>query len=140
MKFTADSGAHQVTMDAKPPFGDDSAMTPKHLLLAGIAGCTAMDVVALLKKHKQTFESFEVGVDGKLTEGVFPAVFSQINLLFKMKGAVDKSHLLESIKLSQTKFCGVTAMVSKSVPIAYIVELNGDKIGSGVADFSGKQA
>ena len=45
MKFTAEADGHHVFMDAKSPIGGDSAMTPKHLLLAGISGCTAMEVV-----------------------------------------------------------------------------------------------
>jgi putative redox protein len=135
MKFTAVADGHQVLMDAKPPIGDDSAMTPKHLLLAGIGGCTAMDVVALLKKYKQPFEALEVDADGELTVGSHPIVFREINLVFRLKGQVDAAKVLEAIKLSQTKYCGVTAMVSKSVAISYSVELNGESIGSGQADF-----
>jgi putative redox protein len=135
MKFTAEADGHQVSMDAKSPIGGDSAMTPKHLLLAGISGCTAMDVVALLKKYKQPFESLDVDADAELTEGVFPAVFKEVKLIFRLKGAVDPARILEAVKLSQTKYCGVTAMVSKSVPVTYSVELNGESIGSGKADF-----
>lgn len=135
MKFTAHSEGHEVLMDAKSPIGSDSAMTPKHLLLAGISGCTAMDVVALLKKYKQPFESLDVDVDADLTEGVYPAIFKDVKLIFKVKGAVEREKLLEAVKLSQTKYCGVTAMVAKAVPILYTVELNGEGIGSGQADF-----
>jgi putative redox protein len=136
MKFTAEADGHQVPMDTKSPIGGDTAMTPKQLLLAGISGCTAMDVVALLKKHRQNFETLEVDIEADLTEGVFPAVFKEVKLLFKLKGAVDPNLYLESVKLSQTKYCGVSAMVSKSVPISYTVELNGENIGSGNTDFS----
>jgi putative redox protein len=135
MKFTAAAEGHEIQMDAKSPVGTDSAMTPKHLLLAGISGCTAMDVVALLKKYKQPFEALEVDADGETTVGVHPVVFKEIKLVFKLKGQVDAAKVLEAIKLSQTKYCGVTAMVSKSVPILYSVELNGESIGSGHADF-----
>src|SRR5690606_8184314 len=48
MKFVAEAGRHSAEMDAPLPFGSDEALTPKHLLLASICGCTAMDVVALL--------------------------------------------------------------------------------------------
>lgn len=136
MKFTAIADEHRVPMDAKPPIGEDSAMTPKHLLLAGISGCTAMDVIALLKKYKQPVESLEVDADTDLTTGSYPVVFKEIKLVFKLKGQIDASKALEAIKLSQTKYCGVTAMVSKSVPVSYTVELNGESIGSGLADFS----
>jgi putative redox protein len=136
MKFMAEADGHQVAMDAKSPIGEDSAMTPKHLLLAGISGCTAMDVAALLKKYKQSFESLEVDADADLSTGVFPAVFTEVRLIFKVNVNVEAARFLEAVKLSQTKYCGVTAMVSKSVPITYSVELNGEGIGSGVADFA----
>ncbi len=136
MKFTAQADGFELPMDAKSPIGESSAMTPKQLLLAGISGCTAMDVVALLKKYKQSFESLEVDANAQLTEGVYPAVFKEVSLVFKVQGAVDPSRLLEAVKLSQSKYCGVSAMVSKSVLITYAVELNGQNIGSGQADFA----
>lgn len=135
MSFTAEADGHQISMDAKSPIGHDSAMTPKHLLLAGICGCTAMDVAALLRKYKQEFESLDVDAEAAPTKGVIPAVFEKVNLTFKVKGAVDSSKLLEAVTLSQTKYCGVTAMVVKAVPVTYVVELNGENIGSGQASF-----
>ena len=135
MKFTAHADNHQVEMDTKPPIGGDTALTPKQLLLAGICGCTAMDVVALLKKHKQNIESFEVEADAASTEGVYPAIFKEVKLVFKLKGQLDAKRVLESVTLSQTQYCGVSAMVSKTVPISYQVELNGENIGTGIADF-----
>ena len=135
MKFTAEADNYKIEMDTKPPIGNDTAPTPKQLLLAGICGCTAMDVIALLKKHKQPLESFHVEADAPLTEGVYPAIFKEVKLIFKLKGQLDAEKVLESITLSQTKYCGVSAMVSKAVPISYTVELNGKNIGTGYADF-----
>lgn len=135
MRFTAQSDHHKVDMDTKTPLGDDSAMTPKQLLLAGICGCTAMDVVALLKKYKQPLESLSIESDATPTEGIHPAVFERVHLLFNLKGQLDPEKVLESVSLSQTKYCGVSAMVSKAVPISYTVELNGQRIGTGHAKF-----
>jgi putative redox protein len=135
MKFTAESGAHKVEMDTQAPIGSDSALTPKQLLVAGICGCTAMDVVALLKKHRQPLESFQVEADATPTEGVYPAVYKEIKLVFKLKGLLDEAKVMESVTLSQTKYCGVSAMVAGAVPISYTVELNGKNIGAGRADF-----
>jgi len=136
MKFTAEADDHKIEMDTKPPIGNDTALTPKQLLLAGVCGCTAMDVVALLKKDKQFLENFQVEADASTTEGVYPSVFKEIKLNFKIKGKLDASKVLESVRLSQTKYCGVSAMISKAVPISYTVELNGANIGSGKASFN----
>ncbi len=135
MKFTAVADGHQVEMDTKPPIGGGTALTPKQLLLAAIAGCTAMDVVALLKKYKQPLDSFHVDTDATTTEGVYPAVFKEVKLTFRLKGELDVARVLEAVLLSQTKYCGVSAMVSKAFPISYTVELNGKSIGTGTADF-----
>lgn len=53
MRFVANAGDHSVTVDAPPPIGDGAGMMPKELVLASMASCTAMDVAALLKKHRQ---------------------------------------------------------------------------------------
>ena len=94
-----------------------------------------MDVVALMKKYKQPLDSFDIDADVTASEGVHPAVFTQVHLLFKLTGQVDASKVLEAVHLSQTKFCGVSAMLSKAVPISYTVELNGKNIGEGQAAF-----
>ena len=140
MRFTAEAEDHLIDMDTKPPLGADSALTPKQLVVAAICGCTAMDVVSLLKKHKQTLESFQIDAETSLTEGGYPTIFKEVRLVFKLKGQLDSKRVLEAITLSQTKYCSVSAMISKSVPISYKVELNGREIGSGDADFKSEKA
>lgn len=135
MKFSAEADSHLVEMDSKAPLGNDSALTPKQLLLASICGCTGMDVVALLKKYKQPLELFQIEAEADLTERKYPAVFKAVKLTFKITGQVDPAKVLEAVTLSQTKYCAVSAMVSKAVPISYVVELNGNNIGMGRADF-----
>lgn len=134
MQFTADSDGQVIAMDAKAPFGEGKAPTPKELLLAAICGCTGMDVVGLLKKHKQPVDSFSVEAESKVHEG-HPAVFTDVELAYRLTGAIDRKVLIESIQLSQTKYCSVSAMVSKAVPIRYQVFLNSEPIHSGSAKF-----
>ncbi len=136
MAFDVNCAGQIVPTDAKPPLGKGEGITPKEMLLAGIGGCTAMDVVALLKKHKQVFDTFNVDVDAPLTNSGYPAVFTDAVVVFNVTGDVDPKILLDSVVLSQTKYCGVSAMLSKAFPIRYSVILNGSEIGSGKADFS----
>jgi putative redox protein len=135
MKLEATSDGNSVPMDAKPPIGKNSAMTPKELVAVGLGGCTAMDVLALLKKHKQAFTSFDVDVDITTSTSGHPIVFASATITFSATGEIDRDILLESVRLSQTKFCGVSAMLSKALPINYIVKLNGEQIGDGQANF-----
>ena len=136
MRFLGSEGELSVKMDAKPPLGESSALSPKQLLLASVCGCTAMDVVALLKKYKQKVTQFEVSADAPLTQGSYPVVFQRIHLLFQVSGEVEPSPLIEAVQLSQTRYCGVSAMVSKVVPIFYSIELNGVKIKEGQSQFN----
>ena len=135
MQFEVKAESHSITMDTHAPMGSDSALNPKQLLLAAISGCTAMDVVALLKKHKQPIDAFQVEAEGTLTEK-YPIVFNEIKLNFKLTGQIEPEKFIEAVTLSQTKYCGVSAMVSKGVPISYVIELNRKAIGSGKADFN----
>ena len=134
MSFIAQADDHMVNMDASPPLGKNWAPTPKQLLLAGICGCTGMDVVALLKKYKQPLETFQVEAVAEARSG-YPAIFKEVKLVFKFTGASDSARVLEAVMLSQTKYCSVSAMVAASVPISYTVELNKNEIGAGKADF-----
>ncbi|MBK9323061.1 MAG: OsmC family protein [Bdellovibrionaceae bacterium] len=134
MLFNAEADNNTISMDAKAPLGKNQGMTPKELVAAGLAGCTAMDVVALLKKHKQSFSSFEVLIDITMSTGL-PSVFTEANLTFVLNGSVDKEVYLNAVTLSQTKYCGVSAMLAKAFPIKYIVNLNNETIGSGSAHF-----
>jgi putative redox protein len=136
MRFLGEADGHSVPMDTKPPIGTDTALSPKQLILAAICGCTGMDVVALLKKYKQPLESFTLEAEGTLTGGGHPIVFQSIHLLFKFSGAMDRNRVLEAVQLSQTKYCSVSAMISKAAPITYAIELNSEVIGTGAANFT----
>lgn len=134
MRFTAKTRSHSIQMDSTPPIGNDTAMTPKELVLNGVCGCTAMDVVALFKKHKQAVDSFEIEADAKTAEK-YPTMFTNIELTYRAKGSIDKDKYIEAVTLSQTKYCAVSAMISKAAPIHYKIFLNDEQIGSGQAHF-----
>lgn len=135
MQFEAEAAGHTVTIDTKSPVGNDSGFSPKELLGISVCGCTAMDVVGLLRKYKQPLESCDVSAEITKTENVYPAVFTEMNLTFDLKGKIEKDKAIEAVHLSQTKYCGVSAMLSKAFPIHYKIVLNGETIGSGTAAF-----
>jgi putative redox protein len=129
MQFVASADGHEARMDTKAPIGSDTALTPKQLVVAGLAGCTAMDVIALMKKHKQTVESFEIEADVEKSSGGYPEVFTGASLVFRLQGALDEAKVIEAVTLSQTKYCGVSAMLAKAFPIRYRIEINGKPAG-----------
>jgi putative redox protein len=132
--FEAQAGSHKVLMDAKSPVGGDSAATPKELALSAVCGCTAMDVMALMRKYKQTVKSFRIEAQTDTTTG-HPAVFTEVHLKFIYEGEIEAAKAIEAVTLSQTKYCGVSAMMAKACPILYTIELNGQKIAEAKAAF-----
>ncbi len=135
MEFDGVAGDHLVRMDALSPIGKNAGASPKEFVAMGLGGCTAMDVIALLKKYKQLPQAFRVDVEIEPSAGAHPIVFEKVILTFTIDGVVDSEKLNEAVKLSQTKYCGVSAMLSKSFPIEYRVILNGKEIGLGSARF-----
>ena len=132
--FETTDGELSTSMDAKPPFGEGKALSPKQLALAAVTGCAGVDVVSLMRKYKQEMSAFRIEADAPVREG-HPAVFKEVILDFYFEGNVKPELALESVQLSQTKYCGVSAMMAKACPIRYNVYLNGESIGSGVANF-----
>lgn len=134
MRFTAEANGHSLPMDAKLPVGTGTALTPKELVLAAICGCTAMDVTGLMRKYRQTMTRFEISADASVQDG-HPAVFKEVNLDFSIDGEIDSAKLIEAVQLSQTKYCSVSAMISKAAPIHFRVFLNNKEIHSGTSHF-----
>lgn len=137
LEFETGAGGNSITLDAKSPLGKNRGMTPKELIGSAISGCTAMDVVAYLKKYKQPIDSFSMDVELTAATGITPAVFINAEVFYYLSGNIDPKTLMESVQLSQTQYCSVSAMLSKAFPIHYRVFLNEKEIGSGQADFSG---
>ena len=129
MKFVGESRGFETRLDAKPPFGEDSAATPKELVLQGLCGCTAMDAIALLKKYKQPVEGLTVAVQTDTTKG-HPAIFTELILRYEVTAteALDLDKVKQAVELSRTQYCGVIAMLEKSSPVSFSVWVNGQQI------------
>jgi putative redox protein len=107
-----------IVMDADPPEGDDSAAGPKEAILAALAGCTSMDVAAILRKKRQAVTEYEIAVSAESAEE-HPKVFTSITVEHRVTGACDPEALRRSIELSSTRYCPVSAMLSKAVKIEH---------------------
>lgn len=134
MVFQSNIGHHLITMDAQAPLGHDQGANPKELLAAGLAGCIGMDMVGLLRKYKQNIRNFEISTKIDQTFTGYPIVFSDVELIVSLDGEIDSDLAVEAARLAHTKYCGVSAMLSPSVPIHWRVILNGREVGRGVAE------
>lgn len=118
MEMESEIRGLKVPMDAKEEDGgQNKGQTPKELVLSGLCGCTGMDVIAILKKMRSLPESFTIEAEATLTEE-HPKVFNKIHLKYIAKG-IDKEKLEKAVKLSQEKYCGVSAMLRKTAEITY---------------------
>lgn len=95
----------------------ESGPRPMELLLIGLAGCTAMDVVSILQKKREPFTDLEVRVTAERAQE-HPLVYTQIHVEYTVKGrGVDPQAVERAIELSQTKYCSASAMLGKAAPI-----------------------
>lgn len=126
MEFQADLGGHKVIMDGpERAGGEDHGPIPKPLVLAALTGCTGMDVVALLRKQGKSPRSFALRAIGGLSRGV-PLEYTAIHLIYEMEGEeADRPAALEAVALSQGKYCGVSHMLKKILPVTWEVRYNG---------------
>ena len=120
MSFTGKNDQEQqVALDAPPKVGGEgNGFRPKELLLSGIAGCTAMDVISILRKMKVLPESFRVEVSADETDE-HPITFTSFHLKYVVKGDVPVDKLERAIELSQTRYCGVTAMFNSFAKVTH---------------------
>lgn len=105
--------------------------TPKHLFLQSVAGCTGIDVVMVLDKMRAPVpRGFRVEVEAPLTEE-HPKVFSSFSLTYLFEGEADPDKLVRAVKLSQEKYCGISAMFRRIAPLSWRAVLNGVEIARG---------
>jgi putative redox protein len=97
--------------------GDDDGLRPMELIAIGLAGCTAMDVISILKKKQQQVSGFEVRVHADTAE-THPKVFTHIQIEYLVEGRnVDPAAVERAIELSKTRYCPAQAMLVKAAPI-----------------------
>lgn len=114
--------------------GKNSGPTPKELVLNAMMGCTAMDVVSILKKMRQVIQGFKMTIDAQKTIE-HPVHFKSAFLTFSLLGEIDKEKLIKAVDMSLTKYCGVNYMISLSCHITFQVFLNQEMIHKGTVNF-----
>ncbi len=125
MHFLGEIDGFHMDLDADETVGGVGAgPRPHRLLLLALAGCTAMDVISILRKKRQQVSGLNVVVQGSRAEQ-HPKVYTQINVLYRVRGNnVDPQAVERSIELSKTRYCPVIGMLGKvaEVTTRYEVE------------------
>ena len=124
MKFNTVVNGHSIVLDAaEESGGSDAGPRPKPLLMAALAGCTAMDVVSILKKMRVELEDFNIKVEGELREE-HPKEFTHMHIIYEFKGNnLPEDKLKKAIELSQEKYCAVSATFKKAMSVTYELKI-----------------
>lgn len=125
MSFVGESGSgHSVVLDGSPEHGGRNlGVRPMELILIGMGGCTAFDVVLMLQKSRQKVVDVEVSLDAERATEI-PHVFTDIKAHFKVWGhKLSKKHVERAVNLSAEKYCSATKMLETSVNISYTWEI-----------------
>ncbi len=114
---------HAVALDSDRE--SNQAPGPMELVLIALGACTATDIVSILAKKRQKLESLEVVVRGERAAEP-PTVWTRLEIVYRVKGAVEESALKHAIELSQEKYCSVEAMLKKTAEVSWTYEMGGE--------------
>lgn len=126
LAFQVRQDGHQYLIDASPEAGGaDRGPRPKALLLSGLGGCTAIDVVSILGKMRVALDGLEVQVSAESREE-HPRIFTGIHVRYVFRGKdLPMDKLERAVKLSEETYCGVSAMLRPAVPITSEIVVEG---------------
>lgn len=111
------SSGHSVIVDGDSKAGN----SPMELVLIALCGCTGYDVVSILKKKREPFTAVEVSAEGEKAP-VSPSVYTAIKLRYRVAGKVARKSVEDAVRLSEEKYCSVSAMLKKTAKITYEIE------------------
>lgn len=125
MSFVGESGSgHSVVMDGSPEHGGRNlGVRPMEMILLGLGGCSAFDVVLMLRKARQAVVDCEVRLEAERSSDV-PSVFTAIHLVYVISGnGLSEQQVNRAVSLSMEKYCSVTKMLESTVKIDYKIEI-----------------
>ena len=120
MAFNATINGHTVVTDTTADGGgNNEGPSPKRLMLVSLAGCTGIDVVSILNKMKTPFSNLSIDITATLTDE-HPKIYKEVKMVYKIKiEEADRSKMEKAVKLSEEKYCGVSAMFRKFASVEY---------------------
>jgi putative redox protein len=113
----AASSKHAIIVDGDKALGN----SPMELVLVGLCGCTGYDVVSILQKKREPFTSLEVRAEAERAANP-PSVYTEIKLIYRVGGNVSRKAVEDAVRLSEEKYCSVSAMLAKTARITTEIE------------------
>jgi putative redox protein len=110
-----DENGHTARMDSSPESGGwDFGVRPMQMLLMGLGGCSAIDVITILKKQRQEVIDYKMIISGEREKGIEPSLWKDINIEFHLYGNIDEDKAAKAVELSVDKYCSVAATLKKA--------------------------
>ena len=125
MSFVGESGSgHSVVMDGAPEAGGRNlGVRPMEMLLLGLGGCTAFDVISILRKSRQQVIDCEIELEAERADDI-PKVFTRIHVHFIVSGKdLDQQKVARAVELSADKYCSASRMLEKTAVITHDFEV-----------------
>src|SRR6056297_2796057 len=125
MAFEGDMGEHKVTIDADPNVGgENQGPRPKPLMLLSLGGCTAMDVISILRKMRVELDDFQVEVQADQTKE-HPKHYNKIHVIYHFTGKdLPREKLEKAVNLSEDRYCGVSAVYKKAIEMSTEIQVH----------------
>lgn len=122
-----DMHGHTVKMDTSDETGGDNfGVRPMQMLLMGLGGCSAIDIVAILKKQRQQVDDFKIEIEGEREQGKEPSLWKNIRVKYLLTGKIEPEKAKRACELSMGKYCSVAATLLQSgSKITWSVKVNG---------------
>lgn len=116
----SNSAGNTVHIDAGPAIGGTGkGVRPMEMLLMGLAGCSGIDVITILRKQRQVIDGMDVEVLGERGESQEANPFTKILVRFILRGQIEDVHLKRAIELSMNKYCSVAKTLEKTATISW---------------------
>jgi len=110
-----DAKGHSIKIDIPvEQGGNGDGFRPMQTVLAALCGCSAVDVVSILKKQRQSLTDLVIKVDGERQHGIEPSLWEKVHLLFHIKGDVDAAKAARAVQLSIDKYCSVAETLRRA--------------------------
>ncbi|RAJ06964.1 putative redox protein [Chitinophaga skermanii] len=121
-----DEAGHKVLMDSSiENGGNNNGVRPMQMLLMGLGGCSAIDVIMILKKQRQEITDFQITVDANRETGKEPALWADAHIVFHIKGNVDADKANRAVELSMNKYCSVAETLRRGdTKLTWEIKLN----------------
>ena len=110
-----DANGHTIHIDSSDESGGNNfGVRPMQMLLMGLGGCSAIDIVMILKKQRQTIQDFSIKITGEREPGKEPSLWANAKIIFMLSGDIDAEKAARACELSMNKYCSVAEILKRS--------------------------